>query len=239
MSASPPLIPVIAIDGPSASGKGTVAARVAAALGFHYLDSGALYRLVALSARHQGLALPQPDDPPARREALEDALAGCAAALDVRFAGQQIWLAGQAVDEQLRDEQTSQEASRVAALGRVRQALLARQRAFRQAPGLVTDGRDMATVVFPDAVLKVFLTASAEERAQRRYKQLMEKGLSVKLDDLLRDIRERDARDASRAFAPLVQDADAGLLDTTRLTADAAVAEVLRRFALCAPPACK
>lgn len=232
-------IPVIAIDGPSASGKGTVAARVATALQFHYLDSGALYRLVALAARRDGLPLPQLTDAPARREALERGLAECAVKLDARFQGGHIWLAGAPVDTELRDELTSQEASRVAALGGVRAALLERQRAFRQAPGLVTDGRDMATVVFPDALLKVFLTASPEERAQRRYKQLSEKGLSVKLDDLLRDIRERDARDASRAHAPLVQDAGAGLLDTTCLTADDAVAEVLRRFALCTQPACK
>jgi cytidylate kinase len=221
---------VIAIDGPSASGKGTVAARVAAALGFHYLDSGALYRLTALAARRRGLVLPDVDG--AGRERQETALADCAAALDARFEGARIYLDGALVDAELRDEQTSQEASRVAALAPVRAALLARQRAFRQAPGLVTDGRDMATVVFPDAVLKVFLTASAEERAQRRYKQLMEKGLTANIDDLLRDIRDRDARDASRAHAPLVQDADAGLLDTTCLTADAAVAEVLRRFSL-------
>lgn len=232
-------VPVIAIDGPSASGKGTVAARVAAALAFHYLDSGALYRLTALAARRAAAALPQPDDDPVRRQRIETALAEVAATLDVRFDGQQVWLAGEAVDAALRDERTSREASQVAALGLVRAALLARQRAFRRAPGLVTDGRDMATVVFPDAVLKVFLTATAEERAQRRHKQLMEKGLSVKIDDLLRDIRERDARDASRAHAPLVQDAAAGLLDTTCLTADEAVAEVLRRYALCASPACK
>ena len=230
MSAAP--VPVIAIDGPSASGKGTVAARVAAALGFHYLDSGALYRLTALAARRRGLVLPDVDPAAAGRERHEAALAECAAALDARFEGGRIYLDGGLVDAELRDERTSQEASRVAALGPVRAALLARQRAFRQAPGLVTDGRDMATVVFPDAVLKVFLTASAEERAQRRYKQLMEKGLAAKIDDLLRDIRERDARDASRAHAPLVQDAGAGLLDTTCLTADAAVAEVLRRFSL-------
>jgi len=235
----PGTVPVIAIDGPSASGKGTVAARVAATLGFHYLDSGALYRLTALAARVRGLPLPAATETPARAAQIEAALAECAGHLDVLFSGRGIQLDGAPVpDESLRDERTSQEASRVAALGGVRAALLTRQRAFRQAPGLVTDGRDMGSVVFPDAVLKVFLTASAEERAQRRYKQLMEKGLPVNMEDLLRDIRERDARDASRAFAPLVQDADAGLLDTTCLTADAAVAEVLRRFALCAPPAC-
>lgn len=232
-------VPVIAIDGPSASGKGTVAARVAGQLGWHYLDSGALYRLTALAARRHGLSLPAADDGVGRRAELEAELADCAARLDARFEGGHILLEGEVVDLALRDERTSQEASRVAALGAVRAALLGRQHAFRRPPGLVTDGRDMATVVFPDATLKVFLTASAEERAARRYKQLMEKGLPVKLEDLLHEIRERDARDASRAHAPLVQDAAAGLLDTTCLTADAAVAEVLRRYALCAPSACR
>jgi cytidylate kinase len=227
-------VPVIAIDGPSASGKGTVAAAVARALGFHYLDSGALYRLTALAARRDGVHLPAG----AIDADLEAAIAACAMQLDARFDGARIHLAGEDVSLALRDEQTSGEASRVAALGSVRAALLERQRAFREPPGLVTDGRDMATVVFPDAELKVFLTASAEERAMRRYKQLIENGLPAKLDDLLRDIRERDARDASRAHAPLVQDSRAGLLDTTRLTADAAVEEVLRRFRLCLLPAC-
>ena len=227
-------VPVIAIDGPSASGKGTVAARVAALLGFHYLDSGALYRLTALAARHSGLQLPAGALP----AALAESIARQALALEARFAGERIFLAGSDVTLALRDEQTSREASRVAELAPVRAALLERQRAFRQAPGLVTDGRDMATVVFPDADLKVFLTASAEERAQRRYKQLKEKGMTANMDDLLRDIRERDARDASRAHAPLVQDSRAGLLDTTCLTADAAVEEVLRRYRLCASPAC-
>ena len=195
-------------------------------------------RILEKAARRRGLHLPEGDTPAPERAVREAALADCAARLDARFVGPHIYLDGGLVDAELRDEQTSQEASRVAALGPVRAALLARQRAFRQLPGLVTDGRDMATVVFPDARLKVFLTASAEERARRRYKQLIEKGLTANIDDLLRDIRERDARDASRAHAPLVQDADAGLLDTTCLTADAAVAEVLRRFSLCSPPSC-
>jgi cytidylate kinase len=234
-----PGIPVIAIDGPSASGKGTVAARVAAELGFHYLDSGALYRLTALAARTRGLRLPTLEDDATYRAALEAALADCAAGLDAFFADGEVLLDGRPVTEALRDERTSQEASRVAVLGGVRAALLARQRAFRRPPGLVTDGRDMATVVFPDAILKVFLTASAEERANRRYKQLIENGSPVKLDDLLRDIRERDARDVTRTYAPLVQDAGAGLLDTTCLTAEAAVAEVLRRYKLCDRPTCE
>lgn len=219
---------MIAIDGPSASGKGTVASRVAAQLGFHYLDSGALYRLTALGARRAGVHLPPVEHaiPPG----LEQQLATHAAGLDVRFVGEQIFLAGEEVSLALRDEQTSREASRVAALGAVRAALLQRQRDFRVAPGLVTDGRDMATVVFPDAQVKIFLTASAEERAARRYKQLIGKGLTANMDDLLRDIHERDQRDASRALAPLVQDHRASLLDTTCLTADAAVEEVLRRY---------
>ncbi len=223
-----PSVPVIAIDGPSASGKGTVASRVAAQLGFHYLDSGALYRLTALGARRAGVHLPPVEHaiPPG----LEQQLATHAAGLDVRFVGEQIFLAGEEVSLALRDEQTSREASRVAALGAVRAALLQRQRDFRVAPGLVTDGRDMATVVFPDAQVKIFLTASAEERAARRYKQLIGKGLTANIDDLLRDIHERDQRDASRALAPLVQDLRASLLDTTCLTADAAVEEVLRRY---------
>jgi len=220
------LFPVIAIDGPSASGKGTVASRVAQTLGFHYLDSGALYRLTALAARQSGIPVSE------QAQGFELAIAQCAAHLDVRFEGEQIYLQGVDVSLAIRDEQTSREASRVAALGAVRTALLQRQREFRQAPGLVTDGRDMATVVFPDADLKVFLTASAEERAQRRYKQLIGKGLAANIVDLLHDIRERDERDASREHAPLVQDSRAGLLDTTYLTADAAVAEVLRRYQL-------
>ncbi len=235
--AAVPSVPVIAIDGPSASGKGTVASRVAGLLGFHYLDSGALYRLTALAARRAGCLLPADDI------AVEDALAGrlaqIAATLDVRFDGAAIWLAGEDVSLVLRDEQTSREASRVAALAPVRAALLQRQRDFRRAPGLVTDGRDMATVVFPDAVLKIFLTASADERARRRYKQLIENGLAASMEDLLRDIHARDQRDASRALAPLVQDHRASLLDTTCLTADAAVEEVLRRYRAQATSPCE
>lgn len=210
------LIPVIAIDGPSASGKGTVAARVARALGFHYLDSGALYRVTAFAAQEAGLSL-----------ADEEALVRLAAGLDIRFDGVEIYLQGRPVGEAIRSEEAGRAASRIAALPRLRQALLARQRAFRQAPGLVTDGRDMGSTVFPDASLKVFLTAGAEERAQRRYKQLIEKGFPANVADLLQDLRERDARDAARSAAPLRQMADARLLDTTHLDIDQAVEQVL------------
>lgn len=209
-------IPVIAIDGPSASGKGTVASLVARALGFHYLDSGALYRLTALAAHRRGVAL---DD--------EAALAQLARHLDARFEGDEIWLEGKCVTDELRTETIGNDASKVAALPAVRTALLERQRSFRQTPGLVTDGRDMGSVVFPDATIKIFLTASAEERAQRRYKQLMEKGFDANLTNLLVELRERDARDAARSVAPLKQGADATLLETTHLSIDQAVAKVL------------
>ncbi len=209
-------IPVIAIDGPSASGKGTVAARVAAALGFHLLDSGALYRLTAVAAIKAGVAL---DD--------EAALTQIAAGLDVRFADGATWLAGEEVSDAMRSEAASVGASKVAVFGGVRAALLGRQRAFRQAPGLVGDGRDMGSVVFPDAALKVFLTASVEIRAERRYKQLIEKGVSANLESLSQDLRERDERDRNRAHAPLVQLPDALLLDTSSMTADEAVRFVL------------
>ena len=212
-------VPVIAIDGPSASGKGTVAALVARALGFHYLDSGAIYRVTAHAARLAGIALDH-----------EDALARLARGLDPRFDGGEVWLAGEAVGEALRTEAAGRAASRIAALPAVRAALLERQRDFRRAPGLVTDGRDMGSVVFPDARLKVFLTASAEARANRRYKQLIEKGFDANLAALLQDLRERDARDAARAAAPLRQAADAMLLDTTRLGIDEAVQRVIAAY---------
>lgn len=218
MSAS--AAPVIAIDGPAASGKGTIAAGVAAALGFHYLDSGALYRLVALQSLEHAIDA-----------ADEAALAATAAALGVRFLSGRIELDGRDVTELIRGEAVSKAASAVSVHAAVRAALLARQRAFRQPPGLVADGRDMGTVVFPDAALKVFLTASAEERARRRYKQLIEKGISVTLEGLLRDIRERDARDASRPVAPLRPAADAVALDTTDLSIAAATDAVLALYA--------
>jgi cytidylate kinase len=210
------MIPVIAIDGPSASGKGTVAARVAATLGWHYLDSGALYRLVAVKARDAGVAW---DD--------EAGLAPLARTLDVRFEADRVHLDGADVSLRIRTEEAGAGASKVAAHPAVREALLERQRAFRDAPGLVADGRDMASVVFPDAALKVFLTASAEARAERRYKQLIEKGIPANLDGLLLELRERDRRDASRPVAPLVQVADARRLDTTSLSIEAAVEQVL------------
>ncbi|WP_412479559.1 bifunctional 3-phosphoshikimate 1-carboxyvinyltransferase/cytidylate kinase [Azonexus sp. IMCC34839] len=208
--------PVIAIDGPSASGKGTVAGRVAAALGFSYLDSGALYRLTALAACRAGVAW---DDEPA--------VAAIAAQLDVVFEGEDIFLDGALVGDAIRTEEMSAGASKVAVMPAVREALLFRQRVFNKAPGLVGDGRDMGSVVFPKAQLKVFLTASAEARAERRYKQLIEKGFSANLADLLEDLRQRDERDAQRSVAPLRQEPDAKLLDTTHLTVEQAVKQVL------------
>ena len=212
-------VPVIAIDGPAASGKGTVAAAVADVLGFHLLDSGALYRLVALKAL--ATATPVDDEP---------ALARLAGRLDVRFPAGRILLDGTDVTEAIRREDVSAAASRVAVHPAVRTALFARQRAFRTPPGLVADGRDMGTVVFPEAVLKVFVTASAEERARRRHKQLMEKGNPVNIEGLLREILERDARDASRAAAPLKPAADALVLDTTGIGIGEAVEFVLARY---------
>jgi cytidylate kinase len=209
-------IPVIAIDGPSASGKGTIAERVAGALGFHYLDSGALYRLVALAASRSGVELED-----------ETAVAGLAKHLDVRFSDGQISLNSQTVTDDIRSESCGMGASRVAALPGVRQALLQRQQAFRRAPGLVAEGRDMATVVFPDATLKVFLNASAEIRAERRYKQLKEKGIDANIRTLLRELRERDERDSARSVAPLQKAADARELDSTGLGIEEIVRQVL------------
>jgi cytidylate kinase len=214
------LPPVIAIDGPAASGKGTIAAGVARALGFHYLDSGALYRLVALQAMDHAV---EPADV-AR-------LAAEAAALPVVFEAGRVQLAGRDVTDVIRGEAVSRMASAVAVHPPVRRALLDRQRAFRRPPGLVADGRDMGSVVFPDARLKVFLTASAGERANRRHKQLIEKGISVTLDSLLLDIRERDARDATRAAAPLAAAPGAVTLDTTDLSIAAATDAVLGLWA--------
>ena len=212
-------VPVIAIDGPSASGKGTVAMRVAAALDFNYLDSGALYRLLGLAAQQCGIALDA-----------EAQLAELALRADIRFDGADIWLDGVKVGDELRTEEAGGAASKVAALPAVRAALLDKQRAFRRAPGLVTDGRDMASVVFPDAVCKIFLTASAEARAERRYKQLKEKGMGANIAALLQDIRARDERDFQRSAAPLQQAPGASLLDTTDLNIEQAVQEVLDRY---------
>lgn len=212
-------IPVVAIDGPSASGKGTVAQRVADALGFHYLDSGALYRAVALAALRCGMDL-------------ENRLETSSIALNINilFSHGRIVLGGEDVSDALRAEEVGVGASRVAAHPEVRAALLDRQRAFRQSPGLVADGRDMGSVVFPDAALKIYLTASAEERALRRYKQLIEKGMSANMSALLQEIRARDARDSARAAAPLQKCTDAMELDTTGMSIEAAVAAVLRAY---------
>jgi cytidylate kinase len=216
LNAATTAVPVIAIDGPSASGKGTIAQAVARKLGFHYLDSGALYRLVALAAIKEATRL---DD--------EAALARRAGSLNVSFEGGEIFLFGQRVIDAIRSEDCGIGASRVAALPAVRTALLARQRAFRQAPGLVAEGRDMGTVVFPDATLKVFLTASAEIRAERRYKQLKEKGIDANIPTLLRELRERDERDSARSVAPLRKAADALELDSSGLGIDEIVRQVL------------
>jgi len=216
--------PVITIDGPAASGKGTIAAAVARALGFHYLDSGSLYRLVALRAEQSGTD--RADAP---------ALARLATGLTVQFADGHLLLDGADVTAAIRAESMSAGASQVAVHPTVRTALHARQRAFAIPPGLVADGRDMGTVVFPEARLKVFLTASVEERARRRYKQLIAKGISSTMSDLLRDIRERDARDQGRAAAPLAPAADAVLLDTTDLSIDAAIERVLALYGATRP----
>jgi cytidylate kinase len=212
-------VPVIAIDGPSASGKGTVAQRVAARLGFHYLNSGALYRAVALAARDAGTDLED-----------EGGLAAVARDLAIGFEGDAILLGGRDVTDELGAEPVGAAASRVAARPGVRTALLARQRAFRRPPGLVADGRDMGSVVFPDAVLKIYLTASPEERAARRHKQLMDKGMRATMAALLQEIQARDSRDSERAVAPLQKCADATLLDTTRMSVEAAVAQVLALY---------
>jgi CMP/dCMP kinase len=208
--------PVIAIDGPTASGKGTVAGIVAEKLGWHYLDSGAIYRLLALSALKRGVDL-----------ADETALAVLGESLNAAFSAGRIWLDGEDVSLELRREETGNAASKVAVYPAVRASLLKRQQAFCCLPGLVADGRDMGSVVFPDACLKIFLTASPESRAQRRYKQLIEKDLPANIDSLLRDIQERDTRDASRPVAPLKPCDDAVLLDTTELSIDQAVRFVL------------
>ncbi|SDH76790.1 (d)CMP kinase [Janthinobacterium sp. YR213] len=213
-------IPVIAIDGPTASGKGTVAHRVADKLGFHYLDSGALYRLTALSALRRGTDLRD-----------EHALAKLAEHLPCHFAGGEILLAHENVTEQIRAEEVGNTASKIAVLPTVRHALVGLQLGFRQTPGLVADGRDMGTVIFPHAQLKVFLTASVEARAQRRYKQLIDKGFSANMEDLLMDLQARDERDTHRAIAPLVPAEGAHVLDTSAMTADEAVETVLKWYA--------
>jgi cytidylate kinase len=214
-------VPVITIDGPSGSGKGTIAHRVAKALGWHLLDSGALYRLVALSASKAGVALED-----------VEGLARLAGALDVQFdsnddGSERIWLDGEDVTNEVRKEETGAGASAVAVIPAVRDTLLARQRAFRQPPGLVADGRDMGTHVFSDAPLKIFLTASAEERARRRHKQLKDKGMDVSLAALSRDIEYRDRRDSERSVAPLRPAEDARILDSSGQSIEAVTQTVL------------
>jgi len=209
-------VPVITIDGPTASGKGTIAQRVASALGWHVLDSGALYRLTALAVQRAG-----------GDGSSEDQAAALARALDVCFKGGSIRMDGEDVTRLIRQECIGNLASRVAAWPAVRSALLARQRDFRRAPGLVADGRDMGTVVFPDATLKIFLDANVAVRAQRRHKQLKDKGISANLSDLLEDLRARDARDRDRALAPLVAAADAVTVDSSHAGIDDTVRQVL------------
>jgi len=211
-----PVIPVITIDGPTASGKGTVASRVAQTLGFAFLDSGALYRLTALAAIESGIDLGE-----------EAGLSRIAAGLDVRFEGERILLSEREVSDEIRAETVGVAASRIATLPGVRSALVDLQHGFRRAPGLVADGRDMGTVIFPAADLKVFLTASVEARADRRYKQLIGKGFPANMPALLQDLRERDARDTERAVAPLKPADGAHLLDTSEMTIEQAVEKVL------------
>jgi len=219
-------VPVITIDGPSGSGKGTVAALLASKLGWKFLDSGALYRLLAFAARNHGVDLTN-----------EEALKVLAAHLDVQFGaadsghGMRIVLEGEDVTEAIRNEVVGAGASQVAALPVVREALLQRQKAFREAPGLVADGRDMGTVVFPDATLKIFLTASAEERARRRYLQLKGKGDDVNLASLLNEIRARDERDTQRSVAPLKAADDAIQLDSTELSIEQVLGQILSEVA--------
>ena len=209
-------IPVITIDGPTASGKGTVASRVAQTLGFALLDSGALYRLTALAATESGMDLGD-----------EPGLVGIASGLDISFEGERILLSGREVSDAIRAEAVGLAASRIATLPGVRSALVDLQHGFRRAPGLVADGRGMGTGIFPDADLKVFLTASVEARADRRYKQLIGKGFPANMRALLQDLRERDARDTERAVAPLKPAEGAHLLDTSNMTIEQAVEKVL------------
>jgi cytidylate kinase len=218
-------IPVITIDGPTASGKGTVAHRVADKLGFHYLDSGALYRLTALSALRRGTDLND-----------EHALAKLAEHLQCSFQGGAIILSQENVSDAIRAEEVGNTASKIATFPAVRHALVGLQLGFRKAPGVVADGRDMGSVIFPHAVLKVFLTATVAARADRRYKQLIGKGISAKMEDLLMDLQARDDRDTHRTIAPLVPAEGAHVLDTSNLTADQAVEQVLQWYAAVGKP---
>jgi|TARA_B110000977_G_scaffold146145_1_gene185374 cytidylate kinase len=211
-----PLAPVVTIDGPGGSGKGTLSSLVAAKLGWHLLDSGALYRIVAVSAQSQAIDLED-----------ENALVVMIADLQIAFAGDIVDVNGKDLSDIIRTEETGVAASRVAALPGVRDAILALQKSFQRAPGLVADGRDMGTVVFPHSKAKIFLDASAEARADRRYKQLKNKGLSVNLRDLLEQIQERDARDRGRAVAPLKPAADALIIDSTQMTIEEVLETVM------------
>lgn len=222
--------PVITIDGPTASGKGTIAQSVAKLLGWHYLDSGALYRLVGLVALREGLFA----KPPVAADPLFPAwvarLADLTKQLNIRFEGDQIFESGDSVGRSIRTEAVGNAASIVATLQPVRDALLQRQRVFRQKPGLIGDGRDMGTVIFPDAMLKIFLTATAQSRAQRRYKQLIDKGFPANLEGLTVDLEVRDLRDSSRENAPLKPAPDAILIDSTSLDVDETVGAVMFHY---------
>jgi cytidylate kinase len=213
------LNPVIAVDGPSASGKGTVAQLVADVLGFGYLDSGALYRVVAFAAKQKGIEWSD-----------AQAIAACAKTLDIQFKNDLVYLNGNDISEQIRTEEMGKGASQVAVHAPLRAALVDLQHQFRKAPGLVADGRDMGTVIFPDAELKVFLTASTHARAERRYKQLLGKGLPANFKNILLDLQERDARDKGRASAPLQMAEDAILLETDNLSITEAVNVILENF---------
>ena len=212
-------IPVIAIDGPSASGKGTVAQLVATELGFHYLDSGALYRIVALATQQNNISWDNASE-----------VSACAKHLQIQFTGDQVYLNNTNVSDAIRSEQMGKGASEVAVHAPLRAVLLNLQHSFRQAPGLVADGRDMGSVVFPDAPLKIFLTASTEVRAQRRYQQLLGKNQIANYADILLDLQQRDARDQGRAAAPLIMPTDALLLETDNLTISAAVSFILEKY---------
>jgi 3-phosphoshikimate 1-carboxyvinyltransferase len=216
--AEPQTIPVICVDGPTASGKGTLAAELAQRLGYHFLDSGSLYRLTALAATRDGLGI---------APANESAIVALLKSLTIRFEGSRILMDGEDVTDAIRTEEAGMNASKVSAFPLVREALVDFQRSFRQLPGLVADGRDMGTVIFPDAPLKVFLTASAACRAERRYKQLISKGIPAILPSLRADLEARDARDASRPVAPLKPAVDAQLLDNSGLTVETSIKAVL------------
>ena len=215
-----PSVPIIAVDGPSGVGKGTLSQKLVERLGFHFLDSGAIYRSLAWGVLHRGI---NPDD--------VETVAALARSLPVRFDQGRVWFEDADITSLIRTEEVAAMASKVAAIPAVREALLARQRAFAQPPGLVADGRDMGTVVFPDAQVKLFLDASAEVRAQRRYNQLISQGVDANIDQIVRDIRARDERDRNRAVAPLKPAEDAVVIDTSHLSIDEVVAkacEVIR-----------